>query len=320
MPLSPEADDVLYAGKSGASLEAQLEAALARNVAGGLAVAETASLATIADIVMRENEILFPEMTDVFALSPKMAVKASRAHELTSRLAESVGVDMPTFKELAHEGVDFNKLASSHETMTRLGMMPELVIAPVLTLEQWKVVYKSLHDDLHINHAGHIKNGGFWVTDDVVEGWDELQNHDRTVNIAGQRWDVLIVPGTNQPTATSTDYHGKEHNGKISEVILMVATELGLQDDQIPTEALNPTIDAYLTLQANSFLQANTSIGIAAPPVDYNSCTWLDAELPGDRAVLGYWKAKDGMVCLGWRHGLIRDAKVGVRVPVWGTS
>ena len=53
MPLTPEADHALYAN-NGIPLEAQLEAALARNVAGGLAVAETTSLASVAAGVLAE--------------------------------------------------------------------------------------------------------------------------------------------------------------------------------------------------------------------------------------------------------------------------
>ena len=54
MPLTPEAHQALYADEAGASLEMQLEAALARNVAGGLAVAETTSLASVAAAAVAE--------------------------------------------------------------------------------------------------------------------------------------------------------------------------------------------------------------------------------------------------------------------------
>ena len=48
MPLTAEADHTLYASESGVPLETQLEAALARNIVGGLAVAEMTSLASVA--------------------------------------------------------------------------------------------------------------------------------------------------------------------------------------------------------------------------------------------------------------------------------
>lgn len=314
MPLTPEAHHALYADGGGVSLEAQLEAALARNITGGLVVAETVSLARVAATAVAEAPTA--EGIGLANLSLEFTATAEIARDANTELFGTVGIRTPELSEFAAAGVDFNRLESELRFLETVEVRPEVVIAPVLSVDTWQTVFQELQDNPRANRDGRIKNGGLLIVDQAVSHWNELLVHDSSVEIDGQRWDVLILPGTGRPEVVEANHSGIDNRGNLSDTLVSIAVEAGGSVDDLGANTIHPTISAYLTLQARRLYTKEL-------PIDQATFTWLHGEF-GDPSSLqapnGSWTIGDGRVRLCVDDVSFRDVNLGIRLPIWGTS
>jgi hypothetical protein len=338
MTLSPEATQALYADPSGQSLAEQLTAAYQRNVEGGVATPTIGDslleFATAAVAEATATEATRPEAAPLAGLSPEFGdLLASKFHQ-TDQLLDRIGIAMPQATEFARAGFDFPRLNRSFETMTALGLQPELVLAPVLPQEQWVSLFQELQNDPSVNH-GHIKAGGLYIDSEVSSHWDELEDKNaHTLYTGGQGWQVLVLPGTDRPPILNVDHHGSDgtappsaprkrlgrHTAASTTTTMLAkplatqATNQGLDPESLTADDLHPTISAYLTLQAAK-LQADQ------PPLDASSTySWLHGTFgTGNlQAPYGHWDPGRGRVVVS-RNGVGgRFDSLGVRLPVWG--
>lgn len=326
MPLTPEAHHALYADEAGVPLEAQLEAALARNVASGLAGAEATSLAGVAAALIVEATTATTPNGTLEDLSVDFQDTLIHVTDHETALFKCLNLAVPSSEAFAEAGVNFVQLSDAWETMAELNLKPELILAPVLTVDEWKAVYQELQDSPTVNHEGGITNGGLWVHYDVASNWEALQANDHTIAVNGKAWQVLVLPGTDKPPVVNVNHSGRTADGDWVE-LAQQASKLGITLSEFAKSehARNITIPAYLTLQANRLL-ANIPYGAVSPVVDTESSTWLHGEVKSDLpnplpplwAPFGRWGAEGGRVDLYWRDIAFRQDNLGVRLPRWG--
>ena len=323
MPLTPEAGHALYADETGVPLEVQLEAALARNIAGGLAVAEMTSLSSVASGLLAEADDSTLLTINSEGLSVDFADTLTDMFTHEGVLFSKIGLEVPSPLAFTEAGVDFARLSKAWGAMLELDMQPELVIAPVLPIKEWKAVFQALQDDPYINHDDGIRNGGLKIAHEVAGSWDGLQNHGNSVQIKGNRWDVCVMTGTDQPPLNQINHFGKDYRSDIyfSDELTSSARAMGLDVSNLSSHMIHPTISAYLTLQANRFF-ANSYLGSATPPVDNaESNTWLHGTTTDrTQAPRACWYGGDGQVRVILSRVTLKREYIGVRLPVWGST
>ncbi len=312
--LTPEATQALYADPSGLSLTEQLTAAYERNTATGLAVPLPDSLATIAAAAVAEAQARTPDVQPLTGLTPEFQATAETAHNTYTQLFERVGINIPSLHEFAAAGIDFNRLGTAHDAIKRLGSQPELVFAPSnFTRGGWEDLYRNLQYDTAVNADGRIKDGGLYIDGDVVTNWNKLNTDHHALAIDGVDWQVLVLPGGNQPPIVNIDHNGKDGR-KVSRELQEQAARLGIASGDLVAANMHPTIASYLALQAGR-LQNNEE------PIDSSKWTWLEGEF-GDpsnlQAPRGRWFPVDGQVGLDWCNVGRRGGVLGARLPVWG--
>lgn len=272
MPLTPEAHHALYANESGVPLEAQLEAALAHNIASGLIVAEATSLASAAAVAVAEATGLRNKSPQIEELSPGIKELFLANYHTTQEVFASIDLELPSLADFELTGTNFKKLAAGYKTMAKLGLEPEVVFAPILPSEQWEQVFKTIENNLH-DDTDKL-NGGLWISEDAKNSWDKLQGTSNVVAINGQGWQVSVVPGTEKTPVLDIDHnftYGNEESDAIEK--LVETLQLNMNDDvTYEVEAAHPTIATYLTFQAikKHMLQ---------PLTDESTATWLDGEI-----------------------------------------
>jgi hypothetical protein len=258
------------------------------------------------------DELLQPDSTAEFTSSPAFTIIAETAHSTASQLFERIGVTMPSLAELAAAGIDFERLSSAHEDMRALNLEPRLVIAPVLEAAQWSNLFGALQDDANVNHDGRIKNGGLYIDSEVKTDWRNLQGDEHSTQVSGRRgsWQVVVIPGTEQPDITNIDRRGTTDGTTVAKKIIQRLNNL----PNTQLHELHPTIPTYLALQAAN-LQEHEA------PIDSSTWTWLEGEFGnanGLQAPSGIWRPGVGRVGLDWRDVGDRRDNLGVRLPVWG--
>jgi hypothetical protein len=333
MTLTPEATQALYADPSGQSLSEQLTAAYQRNLEGGVATPSAGdSLLSVAATAVAEARATAAsdEVVPLAGLSPEFGDLLASKHRQAELLFGRISVDVPSMTEFARAGFDLPKLDRSFEAMTRKGLAPELVLAPVLPQEQWVALFQDLQDDPSVNHDNRIQNGGLYIDNDVSSHWDELEATDHTTSLDGQDWQVLVVPGTPKPPVLNVDHTGSDgkaapsrmklgrrvSGSALAEQLTNQATELGLNPESLTADNLHPTISAYLSLQA-------AQLEAAQPPLDASTWSWLHGTFDASgtlRAPSGRWSSVVGQVGLGWYGVDNRSGHLGVRLPVWGEA
>jgi len=223
---------------------------------------------------------------------PETRVAFETALAATEQLFARIGLVAPTAEQLTASGIDLVQLAAQFEQMDP-SSMPEIVIAPQLSVGQWKQTFKALHDDQTINQTGRIKNDGLYIADDVAHNWDSLGQSPAgvptTTTAAGTdpatTWTVRIIPGTDKPSTTNVPHNDPNYLDK-------------------------PIVHEYLTLQATR-LQDPTQ-----EPIDSNTWTWLNGTMnAGSQAPFGIWRSDEGRVRLNWRGVGFSSGILGVRLP-----
>lgn len=321
MPLTPEADHALYADETGVPLEAQLEAALARNTVSRLAVEETTSLASIALAAVSEALLITPtnQSAQFGEVPPTLQDVILSSHFVSEELLGSVGIEMPAIADFEDAGTKFKILAAGYEVMTKLGLEPEVVFAPVLLLKQWRAVYKSLQDNPRVNTDGHIQNGGLSISPEIEESWDGLQDTSNSIHINGQDWQVSVMPATPRSPIVNIDHAGKSGlvaTNSVQELLYSIEVATGFS---LPykLKADHPTIASYLTLQA-------TRLYTLEPPLDSSTSTWLHGAFTVlhtmEVAPCAYSYNDGPHVHLTWAEVATREINLGMRLPIRGTT
>ena len=226
---------------------------------------------------------------------PDARASLETAFDRTEQLFGRVRLTPPTAEQLTQNGVDLAALGVQHERMTREGLEPAWVLAPILETGHWKQLYGNLEQDSTLNHNGRIKAGGLYIDDDLSAAWSSLCDLPPTLPVtplevpgqATSSWTLRLIPATNGPTETNITHNDPSYPDK-------------------------PTVHEYLTLQATR-LQANED------PLDNSTWTWLSGTVPdGSRAPVGDWGPDGGQVKLGRIDVDYRLGNLGVRLPVWG--
>ena len=314
MTLTPEATHALYADPSGLSLTEQLTAAYERNVTEELAPRVLPdALALVAATAIAEARAATPDVRSL----PELLADFRSTLEI-SRLASlevfgPLGIKPPELTEFVEAGIDFTRLGAAYEIMQDHGLQPEIVIAPVLSVEQWKQSFQALQDDPFVNHDKRIQNGGLYIDDAVATNWETINANDHSVIIDGQEWQVLVVPGTDEPPVTSLDHNGTLADGTFPTKLLELGDTLDLN---LADDPLHPGLASYLTLQA-------TKLHSLQPPLYEAGYTWLDGEFgipDSPQAPQGFWGSGRGQVGVSWDVVGFRNDFLGVRLPVLGTS
>ena len=289
--------------------------------AGRLAVAGgTLDNDPIGDILKRRQQNTETSGVTLPNLDPNFRSLLETSHTASSELFQALDFTPPELTAFSEVGVDLAKLQTAHETMMQSDLAPEIVIAPILSVEQWKQLYKGLEDDQTINQDGRIKDGGLYIDDTVANHWDELMQ--QTIDNAhtvqddqGIAWHILVMPGTDRPPVLKVGHNGtnvqNQRDTTLQQQIDSIFGQFATVLEDIP---LHPSTPAYLTLQA-ARLQANT------PPLDNNTRTWLQGTFTENnslRAPGGRWSPGNGRVDVRWFEVGDRRDYLGVRLPVWG--
>ncbi len=278
-------------------LDAELEAAFARNIEGGTAnpeiVAAAGLQAAIAETVAKQDPRAEIDVSPEFQTAFDSACEAST--ELFGRYTGITAGELSAgsfhFKEL-----DWHKVSRAYEVMEATGLRPEVVVAPQgENIKFWKDVFAKLPG---------TKNKGLYIDKDIEKHWSELNDSD------DQLWAIRVVPAGPSPAAqgvphsmTKPDLHsvfGDE-----------VAEALGLGSVSAVSDTF-PDLRTYLTMQA-------LRLEHGQEPLDAKTYTWLKGTFDnGKKAPYADWRPGDGQVIVYWVEPDDRDDDLGVRPAVRG--
>jgi hypothetical protein len=194
-----------------------------------------------------------------------------------------------------------------------------------------------------------LREGGLYVDSELQNNWDALTNP----NGEAPRWRLHLLSGTEAPTVTSVTSYGytDQENQTPSVELNQLLQDLGLPPipdrtgaagtqaaqatapqatgrfgrrhsapGPVPSTPLrtptapapltqpdiHPTVEAYITHQFDRVLHTD-------PPLDSNTWSWLDGQLPNGRLPRGYWYPDSGQVSLDWSSADRRRGALGVR-------
>lgn len=243
---------------------------------------------------------------------PELATQArDRLHNLLIATKLETSMIAPGLGDSEFSHINWDRLAQGYDAYERLGLQPEVVIAPEgRNLQFWKSLYGNLRQwqDEHQPTAPHrLKKqndgDGLYINEDVRNNWALLSG--------GSGWSVSVLPTTAKPPVLNVNHNGKNADGKLPQNLEDL---LRTQELLVPGPQLNPTITSYLTLQAMRLHRGEA-------PVDSETWSWLRGTF-GDannlRAPGGRWDPGVGRVRLDWGDVSYRDDFLGVRLPVWG--
>ena len=255
-------------------LAAQIEAAYNRarrlpGVMGGVA------LDSAVESAFKEHDDTLDTIGD-----PDVRAELETTVDQTNRLFGRVDVSVPKLHEFREAGVDFVDLELRFSELREQGCDPQIVIAPMLSLDDWRDIYRNLQNDPGVNDNGRIKSAGLYVADFIADNWVDLNGWVGPHIVEAQRpnglidrWTIGVVAGTDYPTLNNARY------GEID----------------IAGVGWAPPICQYLTLQA-ARLQEHAS------PVDTASYAWVGAPATNPTGELvaarGSWNDHTGMLAL----------------------
>jgi hypothetical protein len=257
-------------------------------------------------IVATANRTVMPE------LEPSFERVVETAHDVTTNLFDRISILIPELAEFAEAGVDFKRLAGAHKKMADMDLKPSLVLAPVLSVEQWESVFLDLRKNPRVNDTTFREKGGLYVDDVISEQWGRLQSSHVIKPKPGQQdWQVALIPGTNTPPIDNVDHKGVDKTKEVCEVLRDEAMGIGLSPSTLD---FHPSIATYLTMQASK-IYSNEKF------VDTGHFTWLDGSLvSGSLAPCGRYIPRDGEIHIDVKLVSNRGSDSGVRLPVWGDN
>ncbi|MHB1910386.1 MAG: hypothetical protein ACYCQJ_16190, partial [Nitrososphaerales archaeon] len=160
---------------------------------------------------------------------PSWEVATEAYQQVTSLFADvKPEVRVPGFSDLELAHINWAELRQGYETQERLGLEPELVIAPEgQPLSFWRVTYGNLRQwqDANDPDSSHrLQNrqdgDGLWVNSEISSNWDEL------TNTANPRWTVSVVPGTIKAPVLNVNHRGIDGNNGIPDSLIRILKEL----------------------------------------------------------------------------------------------
>jgi hypothetical protein len=321
MILTPEAKQALYASESGLPILAQLTTAYERNLANGNIVHRdsTTAAGAAAIIAAQEAEEDYTYGRDYLAnVTSEFKSIAETSYYSSRCLFERIGIDTPNLVEFAKAGFDFARLGDAYQTMNRLNLVPELVIALALPLAGWENIFHDLEKDQTVNSDGRIEYGGLEVDNSIASDWDNLQGQHHSVVVKGKPWQIMVMPADRYSKNVDLTASGcpSIYTDTIS-TALQENRDAYVPADQHTAEFMHPTIAAYLTLQATKH-QAHEMT------VDRNTTTWLQGIYEYDTgmkmALVSDSRTLDGKIFLGIEEASKTFNYVGIRMPVWGEA
>ena len=286
--LSPSAHNLITTGNEMLSTAGLLEQAYATALeAGRLSVSDAPrDLGSLAAAAIRINQANNPESVSRRGISfesirnPEQRTAFEQAFLASEQLYGRVGIVTPQAAEFAHAGIDFAELARKYGDMEAAGYEPQIVLAAQgLEPRQWVSLFQNLQGDTAVNHDKRIRNGGLYISEDILTNWPDLSalpvGAQPVIDQAHCSWTLRIIPATDKPPMVSVDH--------------------SYQEDQ------HPTTGEYLTAQGIR-LQANEA------PFDASTYTWLKGTFNGgSQAPCGDWIPGDGQVRLAW--GVVSDSR-----------
>ena len=285
-------------------LSAEVAAAYRRNVEVGLvdsASAGEVGVRSLADKI-KENTASVKSKggTEFSSLTGFDQIKnpdTRRAFETsftaTDQLFSHLNIITPVAEECVGAGIDLVALGTTYERMFAEGLQPEVVLSPVLDVNNWRMLYDELANT-NSTISNHLRHGGLAVYKGVTAEWTSLVKIPEGVPVIPSRggvpsWTLRLIPGTPSPTAVDVNHNYNQ--------------------------AVHPTLNEYLTLQA-------TCLQAGQEPLDHFADTWLSgsysigASFP--RAPTGYWYSLGGQVKVCWGNIDSCGSRLGSRLPVWG--
>jgi hypothetical protein len=212
-------------------------------------------------------------------------------------------IKVPALQEFLAAGVDFAKLTSDYLGMTRDNLEPVIVIAPILTPDEQTLVFENLakQGDIIPNNPLRAHSLEFAdVTSDITAQELIRVRHNSVIHsvivddgIDIKTWTLNIVPG-------SIDVESKHLNTLYSD-----------------NQGNHVSFSTYLAMQAELIWQGK-------PPVDTETCSWLDETHIDDRGIQSPFEAS----CSLSSHRIFIESIAstgngnrleirGARLPVW---
>ena len=278
-------------------LDAELQAALERNVAAGTASPEavaTAGLGAAVSEAIAKNDPLANAN-----LAPAFQQNMESARAITVHLFDSISILNRKVPELDSEEFkifDWEKLQTAYATMQEVGLQPELVFTPLgLALDYWRDIYADLPG---------TKSGGLYLSPEVEKAWPDLS----VINKSG--WSVSVIPGTSEPTIKNVP-HNMSKADLHDKLDGQVLDAVDLKTIRTASESF-PDVSTYLMLQATRLQKGET-------PIDASTWTWLEGEFDnGTKAPCAYWGPDLGQVDVDWDVPGYQVGRLGVRPAVRG--
>ncbi len=278
-------------------VDAELAAAYRRNVDGGTASPDAVANSALAAVVEGQMQNVDPlanaNIPPEFNQYVTEALNATKDLYDVLRLPESI----PEIDSHEFSGVDWQKLANTHEAMQKWGLEPELVVSHTgEQLEFWKTLYSKLPN---------TKNGGLYVDSKVEASWSDIDSPSQA------SWMVSVLATTPKPTITNITHDLSNLKDRLPALKGIYDDKLGIGDDLAVRDSY-PTFSEYLTLQALR-LKANKA------PIDPETYTWLHGTFDNDsKAPYGLWYSDAGQVIVRWVGTDGQNDLLGVRPAVRG--
>ncbi|OVE78646.1 hypothetical protein BVY00_02305 [bacterium G20] len=310
---SPE----LYPG-----LDAKLDAIYERNVAEGIAKPAEAVVVQGLEAVVNQQIAQARNSAPALAEADQgFRELAAAARQRLNKLLTDTATNLPVPELSELEGVNWQHLAEGYTAMERLGLEPQLVIAPEgqPLKEFWQELFSHLRqwqDDNQPNATHRLKKqtdgDGLWINDEVKNHWSEL-----TPEQPG--WSVSVIPTIGKAPVLNVDHKGQSTAGETPKELNNILDQLPL--NQTAESGLeHPSLERYLTLQAIRLQTGQEPLDDQIGGIYYWS--WLDGTFQNSdgntAAPNGYWNPDDGRVRLAWDRVDGRGAYLGVRPEVRG--
>jgi hypothetical protein len=318
MNLTPESNQVLYASDAGLSVVDQLTAAFKRNVAQGIVGRhETVDAVGAAAIEIAQNTAATAPIVhnSLHNIAPWYCNIAETAQNRTEVLFDAIGIKTPDVVEFAEAGIDFGRLGRAYDIMTVLNLKPELVMAPILPVRDWKNLFVICRGGKPIVTNGLIHRP-LTVTQTMALNWESLQGNQHSTLVNEQLWQAMVMPGTATVPIPSVQHKGQTDTAGHMHKLVAEHREAYVPTLQQTSDYMHPTIATYLTLQAMR-LQNDVSV------LDDKSSTWLD----GDYADVYFLAATKGTMDTQFGNANLHltpqdeiNDGTGIRLPVWGEA
>lgn len=246
--------------------------------------------------------------------------RVSEAHTAATKLFELADLAVPGLDSPELAATNWQHLEAGYQAYERLGMEPQLVIAPEgRRLDFWQTFYSKLRQWQDQNQPGashRLKNNddgdGLFIHDDIRRSWDSLADKDQP------GWSAFVVPTTAKAPVLEVDYEGDDENGTRPAGLTSIMNAL---EEAYATSSLeHSSIERYLTLQATRLQTGQRPVDDKIDGVNYWS--WLKGTFTngnGSTAAPSVaWRPGYGQVFVVWDKVGIRRGDLGVRPEVRG--